>query len=152
MRMISKVAVVIGIGTAVVALGVPVAGAGNVGTTTAPVPVTGGTVILTNSSSGTTVTATVGETVEVVLTAGPLRWTEPQVVNAGSTAAAVLTLVSGGTSANGSATATFKVARSGSATIDATGTPICATASVCPTYVLLWHAGVSVPVVDPPVA
>ena len=62
----------------------------------------------------------------------------------------VLVKESGSTSANGSSTTTFSVVNDGDEGINAVGSPICSAAMACPAYELLWHATVSVPVVDPP--
>jgi hypothetical protein len=102
-------------------------------------------IVLTNSSDGTTVVARVGDFVEVELTGGPLRWTE-----ASTSDTAVVTKVSGGVSSAGSSSTTFKVVGYGTAELTALGSPICG-GSVCPEYVVLWHASVVVPVVDPPI-
>jgi hypothetical protein len=115
---------------------------------TPPIPKS---VILTNSSNGSTVVASIGESVIVNLTGGPLRWTEAQLAPVATAKAPVLVFVSGSTSANGSSTATFRVVSYGTAQLRAIGSPICPTAMACPTYVVLWHASVVVPVVDPPV-
>ena len=109
------------------------------------------TILLTNSSNGSTVLATKGDLVVVQLTGGPLRWSEAQAVESSP----VLVRLSGGTSPDGSSTTTFEVESDGTATVEATGTPICspptATAGVaCPQYILLWRATVDVPQLDPP--
>ncbi len=109
------------------------------------------TIVLTNSSNGSTVMATKGDLVVVQLTGGPLRWTEAQAVESSP----VLVRLSGGTAPNGSSTTTFEVESDGTATVEATGTPICspptATATVaCPQYILLWRTTVDVPQLDPP--
>jgi hypothetical protein len=141
--------VVVAVGLVAGALALPALGAAGAGAASTP-PI-GTVVVLTNGSSGSTVVATVGETVVVELTGGPLRWSEAQTTPVASAAAPVLALVSGSTSSNGSSTTTFRVVHSGTASLQATGTPICTGAAVgCPTYVVLWHATVDVPVVDPP--
>jgi hypothetical protein len=155
MRSFLKSATVVGLGLAMTCLSAPVLVAGGAGAAATPVVKS---VTLTNSSSGSTVVATVGELVVVNLTGGTLRWTEPRVAPAPTGVAPVLVLLSGGTSSNGSSTATFRVAKSGTASITAIGTPSCtgvtatATSPVCTPYVVLWQANVDVPVVDPPLA
>lgn len=116
-------------------------------------PVIGGastTVVLTNSSQGSTVIAHKGDRVVVRLKGVPLRWPEATAVPGSSAAPPVLVRESGSTSANGSSTTTFLVASYGNEGINATGAPMCSAAMACPAYVLLWHATVSVPVLDPP--
>ncbi|MGO8871918.1 MAG: hypothetical protein ACLQPH_11065 [Acidimicrobiales bacterium] len=111
--------------------------------------------LLTNSSNGTTVVATPGELIVVQLTGGQLRWSEAQASGGTSTAEPVLVRLSGSVTSSGSSTTTFRVAHAGTAEIDATGTPVCSPAtaaagSACPEYIVLWHVTVDVPVVDPP--
>lgn len=111
------------------------------------------TVLLTNSSDGSTVLATPGDLIVVELAGGQLRWSEAQSGGPPSTTPPVLERLSGSVSTDGSSTTTFRVVRYGLAEIDATGTPVCASVaavSACPQYVVLWHATVTVPVVDPP--
>jgi hypothetical protein len=118
-----------------------------------PPPATTGaptTVVLTNSSNGSTVTAHKGDRVVVRLTGVPLRWSEATAVLGANATEPVLVKKSGSTSANGSSTTTFRVANYGDEGINAVGAPICSAAMACPAYELLWHATVSVPVVDPP--
>lgn len=105
------------------------------------------TIVLTNSSNGSTVLATKGDDVVVKLAGGPLRWSEAQAIESSP----VLVRLSGGTTISGSSTTTFEVESDGTATVEAAGTPICsvATATACPQYVLLWRATVDVPQVDP---
>ena len=146
MRMIRGSAVAFGISLVFSVVATTALGAGNVGASTAAAPVSTSTVILTNSSNGSTVTASKGELVVVQLSGGPLRWSEAQAVQS----TPVLVRVSGSTSATGSSTTVFRVANYGTARLDATGAPICAAAMACPQYVLLWHATVVVPVLDPP--
>jgi len=45
----------------------------------------------------------------------------------------------------------FRVVGYGTAGLVATGIPVCRAASACLQCVALWHVGVAVPVVDPPV-
>ena len=151
MRKFLRSAAFAGAGLALSAIAAPVLLAGGAGAATTTTPVVK-SVTLTNTSSGTTVVATVGELVIVDLTGGTVHWTEPATAPVASAAAPVLVRESGSTSSNGSATATFEVARSGTASIRATGTPACpgATGTVCTPYVVLWQAAVDVPVVDPP--
>lgn len=107
------------------------------------------TIVLTNASNGTTVVAAKGDLILVELSGGgTLRWTEASVVPPSSTAKAVLVKVSGKTEPNGNSETVFRVKNYGSAELEATGSPICST--VCPPYLVLWQAGVSVPVQDPP--
>jgi hypothetical protein len=108
------------------------------------------TVILANSSDGSTAIAEKGDLVVVRLTGVPLRWSEATAAPGTSTAAPVLVKESGSTSANGYSITTFRVTNYGVEGINAVGTPICSAAMVCPAYAVLWHATVSVPVVDPP--
>lgn len=120
-----------------------------------PPPATGATgapttVVLTNSSDGSTVIAHRGDRVVVRLTGVPLRWSGATAVPGTNTTEPVLVKKSGSTSANGSSTTTFRVINYGAEGINAVGAPICSAAMACPAYVLLWHATVSVPVVDPP--
>lgn len=103
-------------------------------------------VTLTVSSNGSTVSASKGELVVVMLSGHHLSWSEAQVIQT----TPVLSLVSEGTTTTGASTTVFRVVNYGTAELTATGTPICSTAGGCPQFVLLWHAGVSVPVVDPP--
>jgi hypothetical protein len=134
------------------AIGLASAGASTsaAGTVTAPVPAK--TVILTNSSNGSTVLASIGDLIVVELSGGPLRWSEAQAEPTTSATPPVLVRVSGSTSANGSSTTTFRVANHGTARIDATGTPICSPTQACPQFVLLWQVTVVVPGTTPPVA
>jgi hypothetical protein len=156
MRIIRKSTVAFGIGLAISAVAAPALTAGNAAASTSSAvtvtPPVSKTVILTNSSNGSSVLASIGELVIVELSGGPLRWSEAQVVPVASAAAPVLVRVSGSTSANGSSATTFRVANHGTAQIDATGTPMCAPQTACPQYVLLWHATVVVPAVEPPIA
>ena len=108
------------------------------------------TVALTNSSDGSTVIAGKGDLVVVALKGVPLRWSEATAAPGTATATPVLVKVSGSTSTDGSSITTFRVANYGAEGINAVGTPICAAAVACPMYAVLWHATVSVPVVDPP--
>ncbi len=104
-------------------------------------------IVLTYASNGTTVTATKGERIVVKLSGHHLDWSQAQV----SQSTPVLEQVSAVVSANGSSKTVFLVVGYGTAELDATGTPICSTTGgACPQYVLLWHAGVVVPVQDPP--
>jgi hypothetical protein len=83
--------------------------------------------VLTNRSEGHTFVATVGEEV-------------------------VVTVTGGRTFRNGDSITDFVAVGHGSVTLSATGYPICApgTDTGCPQFVVLWTAGVVVPVVDPP--
>jgi hypothetical protein len=130
----------------IVSLGADLAVATGAATARVNPPSTANTVILTNASDGTSVTATKGELVVVRLSANHLRWAEAQVVESSP----VLTFVSGKTSTTGASTTIFRVTNYGTAQLNALGYPICAAASPCPTFVLLWHANVDVPVKDPP--
>jgi hypothetical protein len=106
------------------------------------------TVVLTNSSNGSTVLATKGELVVVKLTGGPLRWSEAQAIESSP----VLVRLAGSSTNTGSSTTTFEVESDGTASVEATGTSICGIATACPQYVLLWRATVVVPQQDPPAA
>ena len=120
------------------------------GTSVAKAPTRGTTVLLTNSDNGKTVRAAKGDTVVVELKSdGVLRWSEASVAPS-STTSPVLVKTGGQVSPNGSSTTTFLVVGYGSARLDALGRPNCT--SVCPQYILLWQATVSVPVHDPPSA
>jgi hypothetical protein len=153
MRRLSKMTGTIGAGVVALALAGSAIGGVEAAATTATAPTLPPVVVLTNTSSGTTVVATIGESVVVQLTGGHVRWTEASVVPPSTGAAVgVLTFVSGSTSLDGSSTTTFKVTHTGTARLQATGTSICPAGTACPPYVVLWQAGVSVPVVDPPVA
>jgi hypothetical protein len=103
-------------------------------------------VVLTVTSSGSTVLATKGELVVVKLAGHHLRWSVAQAEQT----TPVLALVSEGTTTTGASTTVFRVVNYGTAGLSATGTPVCASAVGCPQFVLLWHATVVVPVVDPP--
>ena len=108
------------------------------------------TIVLTNASNGSTVLATKGGDVVVKLTGEPLRWSEAQAIESSP----VLVRLSGSTTPTGSSTTTFEVGSDGTATVEATGTPICtpataATTTACPQYILLWRATVEVPQLDP---
>ena len=105
-------------------------------------------VTLTVSSDGATVLATKGELVVVKLSGDHLKWSVAQVTQS----TPVLALVSEGTTTTGASTTVFRVVNYGTAGLSATGTPVCATPGGCPQYVVLWHATVVVPVVDPPSA
>ncbi len=138
----------LGIGLAASALAAVSAGTCVAGAVSVTPPVVK-KVTLTFGSDGATVLATKGELVEVKLSGHHLRWSEAQVIQS----TPVLALVSAATTANGASDTVFKVINYGSAGLDATGTPICSAAAAaagCPQYVLLWHATVDVPVVDPP--
>jgi hypothetical protein len=126
-------------------LGCGGASASTVPHTTERAPSTTKEVVLTTKSNGTTVTATKGELVKVELSGDHLDWSQAQVQQS----TPVLRLVSGSVTTTGSSTTVFEVVGYGTAELDATGTPICTTGA-CPQYVLLWHAGVVVPVQDPP--
>lgn len=103
-------------------------------------------VTLTLSSNGSTVLASKGELVVVKLSGDHLRWSVAHAIQT----TPVLSLVSEGTTTTGASTTVFRVVNYGTAELNATGTPVCGTAGGCPQYVLLWHATVVVPVVDPP--
>jgi hypothetical protein len=103
-------------------------------------------VTLTVSSNGSTVLASKGELVVVTLSGEHLRWSAAQAIQT----TPVLSLVSEGTTNTGASTTVFRVVNYGTAGLNATGTPVCPTAGGCPQYVVLWHATVVVPVVDPP--
>jgi hypothetical protein len=119
-------------------------------TTTTTTTTPSGTVVLTRADDGTTVVAVIGDEVVVRLAGGTLRWSTARVAPTPSSAAPVLVRLSGGVTTTGSSTTTFRVAGHGLAWVEATGTAACPGGGVCPTYVVLWQAGVSVPVVDPP--
>jgi hypothetical protein len=143
--LIAGVTVVAVLGTAGAKTAAPSPTATGTTGTTAPK-----TIVLTNSSDGSTVIAEKGDFVVVRLTGVPLRWTEATAAPGTGTAAPVLVKVSGSTSTNGSSLTTFRVANYGVEGINAVGTPICRATAACPAYAVLWHATVSVPVVDPP--
>ena len=103
-------------------------------------------ITLTTASSGSTVLATKGELVVVRLSGDHLRWSEATAVET----TPVLTRVSGSMTTTGSSVTVFRVTNYGTAGLSATGTPLCAAAVACPPFVVLWHATVDVPVVDPP--
>jgi hypothetical protein len=126
------------------------AAAGATGAPPATATTGASTVVLTNSSNGSTVIAHKGDRVVVQLTGVPLRWSEATAVPGTSATTPVLVKKSGSTSANGSSTTTFRVVNYGDEGINAVGAPICSPATACPTFELLWHATVSAPVVDPP--
>jgi hypothetical protein len=109
-------------------------------------PTSSNTVILTNASNGSSVTVSKGDLVVVHLSSPKLRWSEAHVVESSP----VLVLVSGSTSTSGASTTVFRVANYGTAQLNALGSPVCAAASPCPTFVLQWQATVVVPVQDPP--
>ncbi|HEY5251891.1 MAG TPA: hypothetical protein VIJ09_09530 [Acidimicrobiales bacterium] len=117
------------------------------GATVTP-PTSANTVILTNASNGSSVTATKGELVVVHLSGSHQRWSEANVVQSSP----VLVFVSGSTSATGASTTVFRVTNYGTAQLNALGYPVCASTAVspCPQFVVLWHATVDVPVQDPP--
>jgi len=109
-------------------------------------PTASDTVILTNASNGSSVTATKGELVVVHLSSSHIRWAEAQV----NQSSPVLVFVSGSQSTTGASTTVFRVANYGTAQLTALGFPICAAAKPCPAFVELWQASVDVPVQDPP--
>jgi hypothetical protein len=114
-------------------------------TTTSP-PSTN-TVVLTNASNGTSVVVSKGTLVVVRLAGNHLQWSQAQVIES----TPVLVRVSGGTTTTtGASTTVFRATGYGTATLDATGSPFCGTSGGCPEFVVLWHAGVVVPVKDPP--
>jgi hypothetical protein len=105
-------------------------------------------IVLTNSSNGQTVLAQKGDIVQVDLKSiNGVRWSEASDMDA--TAGNVLVKKSGHITSTGSSVTTFSVVGYGSATLEATGMPPC-TGVVCPQYLLVWQATVSVPVQDPP--
>jgi hypothetical protein len=136
---------VFGIGLVVSALAVVSVGTG-VAAASTPTPPVVKKVTLTFASDGATVLATKGELVVVKLSSRGLHWSPAQAIQS----TPVLTLVSQRTTATGASTTVFQVVNYGTAELDATGTPTCAAATGCPQYVVLWHATVVVPVVDPP--
>ena len=138
---------VVGIGLAVSALTLVSAGT-SVGGAAAKAPPATKKVVLTAASSGATVLATKGELVVVKLSGRHLRWSVAQA----DQTTPVLSLVSEGTTSTGASTTVFRVVNYGTAGLSATGTPICGSTAGCPQFVLLWHATVVVPVVDPPPA
>jgi hypothetical protein len=144
--MIRRATAALGIGLFVSVLAVAALCAGCAAASTVTFPVSTKTVILTNSSNGSSVIASKGELVVVKLSGGHVRWSEAQAIQS----TPVLVRVSGSTSTTGSSKTTFRVANYGTAELDATGRPICNPAGGCPQYVLSWHATVIVPVLDPP--
>ncbi len=151
MRTIRRSAVALGLAAALSLVATVIAGAATIASPHSATAraASGSTVVLTNSSNGSSVLALKGETVVVQLTGGPLRWSQAQALGAGG-AAAVLVRVSGSVSPDGSSTTTFRVANYGMAQLRATGAPKCRSGAPCPDYVVLWRASVIVPVVDPP--
>ncbi len=133
-----------GVGLACSALALVVTGTFAAAAPAAP-PVTK-SVKLTYASNGTTVLATKGERVVVVLSTRHTSWSVATVTQS----TPVLTLVSEGRTSTGASRTVFRVTGYGTAGLDAVGTPICPTPGGCPQYVLGWHADVVVPVVDPP--
>jgi hypothetical protein len=103
-------------------------------------------VVLKYSSNGKTVPVNVGDVVEVKLSGHHLQWSVAQVVQSSP----VLSLVSEGTTTTGASLTIFRVVNFGTASLQATGTPICPPTGACPQYVVLWQANVTSPVVDPP--
>ncbi len=155
MRVIRTSTAALGMGLALSLVAAPVLVAGTAGASvpsaaTVTAPVSAKTVVLTNSSNGSSVLASKGELVVVKLSGDPLRWSEARAVPVTSAGSSVLVRVSGSTSTDGSSTTTFRVAQYGSAQVQATGTPICKPGKGCPQFVILWHATVVVPVLDPP--
>ena len=136
---------VFGVGLVISALAAVSAGTG-VAVASAVTPPVAKKVTLTFASDGTTVLATKGELVVVKLAGHGLRWSPAKV----NQTTPVLSLVSEGTTTTGVSTTVFRVVNYGTAELDATGTPNCATATGCPQFVVLWHATIVVPVVDPP--
>jgi hypothetical protein len=98
---------------------------------------------LTRAADGTTVSASVGQTVVVRLPGGSLRWSAAQVQS--SDPAAVLQLLSGTSTTDGSSVTRFRVLHGGTATLTATGAPDCTKDTACPQFLLLWRAMVTVP-------
>jgi len=137
----------IGIGLAVSTLALVSTSTLMAGAATAKPPVAN-KVTLTFGSDGATVLATKGELVVVKLSGDHLKWSVAEVTQSNP----VLALVSEGTTTTGASTTEFRVVNYGTAGLTATGTPSCPTSGGCPHYVLLWHATVVVPVVDPPAA
>ena len=157
MRMIRRPMVTLGMAIVIAAALAPAIGlAGAEASTSSPTsfaaPASAKTIVLTNSSDGSTVLASIGDLVVVELSGGPLRWSEALAVPTTGATPPVLVRVSGSTSANGSSTTSFRVANHGTSRIDATGTPICSPDHACPQFVLLWQATVVVPTANPPVA
>lgn len=114
----------------------------------APMPPVPRKVVLTVASDGSTVVAVKGELVVVNLSGDHLRWSQALAVGPSTTP--VLAYVSGGITSTGASHTVFRVVGSGAADLEATGVPMCGSTGGCPQFVLLWHATVSVPVVDPP--
>lgn len=125
------------------------AGAATSSTATSTPPVQKKTV-LTKASDGTTTSVTEGEVVVVKLASNGLQWTEASVSSPSAKAPAVLRKKSGRVNSDGSSVTRFLVVGYGSADLQATGTPKCATGVVCPPYVVRWQATVDSPAVDPP--
>ena len=143
--MIRKATVVLGVS---LVLSVVALGAQSVAASTITAPALTKTVILTNSSNGSSVVALKGERIVVKLSGGLLRWSEAEAIQSRP----VLVRVSGSISTTGSSTTVFRVVNYGTARLDALGRPVCSKATGCPQYVVLWQATVVVPVVDPPTA
>jgi hypothetical protein len=136
---------VFGVGLAVSALALVSAGTPLAGATASTPPVIK-KVTLTFASDGATVVATTGELVVVKLSGHHRDWSVAQVMQS----TPVLSLVSEGVTTTGASKTVFRVVNYGTAQLDATGTPICTDPGGCPQDVLLWHADIVVPVVDPP--
>ncbi len=135
--------------TALLAAGTSPAVAGASTARPTPRPPVTKIITLTVASSGTTVLATKGEEVKIVLSSPGLRWSSVTVSQSGKVVIPIP--LPSGTTPVGVAVAEFKVVGYGQATFTAIGAPACpTTVPLCPTYAVLWHAGVSVPVVDPP--
>ncbi len=95
--------------------------------TASPAPAAGpARIVLGAQDSGRTITVHRGDVVEVDLAApgGGATWTEPQ-----STDGTVLQRTSGGTSKSGAARAVFTATKTGTARIEASRVPACATAT-----------------------
>ncbi len=113
-------------------------------------PTIGHTIVLTHSSNGKTVLAARGDRIVVKLSSEGLHWTEASVLPGASTTPPVLVQTGGHVTSKGASVTIFRVVGYGSANLRATGSPICEGLGVCPDFVVLWQATVSVPVVDPP--
>lgn len=103
-------------------------------------------VTLTFASAGATALGTKGELVIVKLSGHGLHWSATQAIQS----TPVLRLLSERATTTGGSVTVFQVVNYGAAGLDATGTSVCRVATGCPPFVLLWHASVVAPVVDPP--
>lgn len=102
-----------------------------------------GPILLTNASSGSTVSASVGRSIVVRLTDARLHWSRVQVASSSGAPGGVLELQSE-TAAVGSSTTRLRVLNEGTASLTATGSPDCSTGAACPMFLLLWRVDIRV--------